>query len=292
MIGLIPAVLLALPQAGGAATDSFTVQIEVPSQGDTLRGFIRVAAGPGPHLTVVQLQGFPGSETPTLPATMQTAGYNGVGFMFRGNRRSSGFFTVEGTIDDARAMLAYLRTDSIARRFRIDPNRIVVVGASSGSLATLTTLADDQRVACAAVYVPFNWMHGTIAGRTDSVIRAGFHGIVRQMTSATPPVIKEKSPGSFVEHTVANAERYDLAPVAAQLRGRKLMLIGAAQDNVAPIPVHYRPVLDAARAAGAAVRDTIVDDSHNLPAAGTAATAAMVRWLRSECGAPRAFGGE
>lgn len=286
MMPILPAVLLlAMPQSAGEVADSFTVQIEVPSQGDTLRGFIRVAAGPGPHLTVVQLQGFPGAERPTLPATMQAEGFNGVGFMFRGNRRSSGFFTVEGTIDDARAMLAYLRTDSIARRFRIDPARLVVVGASSGSLATLTTLADDRRVACAAVFVPFNWMRGTIAARTDSVVRKGFYGVLQQMTTASPPVIRERSPGSFVDHTVASAERYDLVPVAGRLTGKKLMLIGAAQDEVAPIPTHYQPVVEAARAAGAVVRDTMVNDSHSLPAAGTAATAAMVRWLRTECGA-------
>ena len=67
---LLPAFLLALPQSV-APVDSFTVPIVVPSQGDTLRGFLRVAAGPGPHLTVVQFQGFPGAGRPTLPAKLQ-----------------------------------------------------------------------------------------------------------------------------------------------------------------------------------------------------------------------------
>ena len=62
------------------------------------------------------------------------------------------------------------------------------------------------------------------------------------------------------------------------------MLIGASQDEVAPISLHYQPVVEAAKAAGALVRDTMVSDTHNLPVAGTPATAAMVRWIRSECG--------
>jgi hypothetical protein len=272
-----------LPQSA-APVDSFTVAIEVPSRGDTLRGFLRVAAGPGPHLTVVQLQGFPGAERPTLPATLQAAGFNAVGFMFRGNRQSSGHFTVEGTIDDAKAVIAFLRSDSAGRLWKVDPERIAVVGASSGTLATLTSTADDPRIVCSAAFVPFNWFRGTIAARTDSTVRSGFHMLVRQLTRASPPIIKEPTEGSFVDHTVANAERYDLVPVGGRLRGRKLMLIGAARDQTAPLATHYTPLVEAIRGAGGVLRDTVVDDSHNLPVAGTPATAALVRWLRSDCG--------
>ena len=280
---LLAAFLLALPQSP-APPDSFTVAIEVPSRGDTLRGFLRVAAGPGPHLTVVQLQGFPGAERPTLPATLQAAGFNAVGFMFRGNRRSSGHFTVEGTVDDAKAMIAFLRSDSARRLWKIDPGRMALVGASAGTLATLTGIADDPTIICAAALVPFNWFLGAGAARTDSTLRSGFYQLLRQLTRASPPIIREPGEGSFVNHTLANAERYDLVPVGARLRGRKVMLIGAARDETASLATHYTPLADAIRKAGAALRDTVVDDTHNLPVAGTAATAALVRWLRQECG--------
>ena len=45
-----------------------------------------------------------------------------------------------------------------------------------------------------------------------------------------------------------------------------------------------RVAVEAARAAEAVERDTMVNDSHSLPVAGTAATPALLRWLRSECG--------
>jgi len=53
--------------------DSFTVMLEVPSRGDTLRGFIRVAQGVGPHLTVLCLSGFAEPAFPSFPATAQAA---------------------------------------------------------------------------------------------------------------------------------------------------------------------------------------------------------------------------
>jgi len=126
--------------AQSAPADSFTAMVAVPSRGDTLRGFIRVAQGAGPHLTVVLLQGFPGSATPTLPAVMQAAGFNGVGFTFRGVRASDGFYSVQGTIADAKAMVALLRSDSARRLWRVDPDRIVLIGASAGTLSAMRAL--------------------------------------------------------------------------------------------------------------------------------------------------------
>jgi pimeloyl-ACP methyl ester carboxylesterase len=270
-----------LAQSASAPADSFTTRIEVPSRGDTLRGFIRVAEGEGPRLTVLLLQGFPGAETPKLPATMQAAGFNGVGFNFRGNRTSGGFFTVDGTIEDAKAMVAFLRSDSARRRWHVDPDRIALVGASSGTLSTLRTAADDPRIACVAVMVPFNWSVPGLAARTDPAVRSQFDLFLRNLTGRPNPPIRERG---MVDRLIATADSLDLAPVGARLGGRKVMLVGAAEDQTAPLPQHFMPLVEAIRnAGGAGLRDTIVADSHNLPGTGDEVVAGIVRWLRSDC---------
>ena len=142
LLALGPALARAQAAPVRAPADSFTAIVAVPSQGDTLRGFIRVAQGAGPHLTVVLLQGFPGSANPPLPAVMQAAGFNGVGFNFRGVRASDGFYTVQGTIADAKAMVAFLRSDSARRLWRVDPDRIVLIGGSAGTLSALRATAE------------------------------------------------------------------------------------------------------------------------------------------------------
>ena len=268
-------------QSEGARADSFTVRLAVPSHGDTLSGFIRVAAGAGPHLTVLFLQGFPGGETPTFPATMQAAGFNGVGFSYRGNFRSSGNYTLEGTAEDAETMVGFLRSDSARRLWRVDPDRIVVVGASSGTLATLRTAAGDPRIACAAAMVPFNWAPPAMVARTDTVVRGLFVNVFREVTRGPTPAIRENG---LLERIFANAESYDLRPAGAELGKRKVMLVGALRDATAPLPVHFTPLVEVIRkAGGAGLRDTVVDDTHNLPNTGDAVAAAIVRWLRSDC---------
>ena len=271
----------AAAQSGPAPADSFTVMIEVPSRGDTLRGFIRVAQGAGPHLTVLYLSGFAEPAFPAFPLTAQKAGFNGVGFNFRGSRRSSGYYTVDGTVEDAKAMLAVLRSDSAQRLWRVDPDRIVIVAASAGTFSALRTTADDSGIACTAVMVPFNWAVGGIMARNDSMIRKRFASVMAGVTAGPDPAIRERG---FMEQVISRAESYDLQVPAASLGNRKVMLVGARRDETAPLPFHFVPLIETIRkAGGAALRDTVVDDSHNLPAAGDAVGDAIVRWLRSEC---------
>lgn len=281
---LLLAAAAPLAQAQGtparAPADSFTVMLEVPSRGDTLRGFIRVAQGAGPHLTVLYLSGFAEPAFPSFPATAQAAGFTGVGFNFRGSRRSSGFYTVDGTVEDASAILAVLRSDSAQRLWRVDPSRIVLVAASAGTLSALRTTANDKGIVCTAVMVPFNWAPAGITARTDTAVRRQFENVMRGVTAGPEPIIRERE---FLMRVLDSAESYDLVPVGAALGNRKVLLIGARQDATAPLPVHYTPLVEAIRNAGGVLRDTVVDDGHNLPNAGNAVGAAIIRWLRSDC---------
>jgi fermentation-respiration switch protein FrsA (DUF1100 family) len=281
LVAAAPPLALAQPAPVRAPADSFTVMIEVPSRGDTLRGFIRVAQGAGPHLTVLYLSGFAEPAFPAFPATAQQAGFNGVGFNFRGSRRSSGYYTVDGTVDDAKAMLAVLRSDSAQRLWRVDPRRIVLVAASAGTLSALRTTADDKDIVCTAAMVPFNWAAAGIVARTDTAVRRQFENVMRSVTAGPEPVIRERG---FLIRVLDSAESYDLVPVGAALGNRKVLLIGARQDATAPLPAHFTPLVEAIRkAGGAGLRDTVVDDTHNLTNTGDAVGAAIVRWLRSEC---------
>lgn len=265
-----------------AQTDSFSVAIGVRGDDATMRGLMRVAAGAGPHPTVVFLHGFPGSEDPAIARYLQAAGFNAMAVMLRGRAPSDGNYSVDGTAQDAAAMVAYLRSDSARRAFRADPTRIALVGGSAGSYAALQATASDPGIRCVGVIVPFNWAIAGIAGRTDTAVRRQFDGVFQVMTSGPAPRIRADR--SFVERLIANAEAYDLARAGALLRDRKVFLLGAAQDATAELPIHFHPLVAATRSApGASVRDTVVADGHNLPQTWEAAFAAIVRWLRSDC---------
>jgi pimeloyl-ACP methyl ester carboxylesterase len=278
---LVPFLLAAGWSSAAAQADSFTVRVAVPAEQATLRGLLRVAAGPGPHPTVVFLHGFPGNEDPALASYLQGQGFNAMAVMFRGARPSDGSYTVAATARDAGAMVAFLRSDSARRAYRADPSRIAVIGASAGSYAALRSAGADPALRCVGAIVPFNWAVAGMAGRSDSAVRRQFDAVARTVSSGNPPRIRLDS--TFVNQLLATAETYDLAAAASALGGRRVFLLGAERDASAEPRLHFHPAVAAARSAGAVVRDTMVTDGHTLPDTWQAAFGAIVRWLRTDC---------
>jgi acetyl esterase/lipase len=184
--------------------------------------------------------------------------------------------------DDAGAAVAFLRRDSVSRALRINPQRITLVGGSAGTLGALRATAADPTLRCVAAIVPFNWTLAGLAARRDSTMLRGYRATIANLTNRPQPPIRTDS--DFVTAIVRDAESYDLRVVAGSLRDRNVYLVGAQNDETAPLMEHFYPLVQAARAAPAAmVRDTIVSDGHSLTSTFTAVFAATSRWLREFC---------
>lgn len=265
-------------QAPAVAADSFTTTVEFPVQGVTLRARIHVAQGPGPHPTIVEFKGFQQGQGWVAPRA-QAEGYNGVSLDFRGQNGSGGRYAPDYTIADAAALLAVLRTDRARREWRVDPARLVVVGTSAGTLAALTTLADDAAVACGGAIVPFNWGAAGMMARGDSGIRRQFEAIV---AGVDPERVRPE--GGLVSRVADRAEAINVGAAAERLAGKVVFLAGARRDETAPLLLHFQPLVATARRSGAvSVRDTIVDDTHNMPDTYQSVLDALYRWIRSDC---------
>jgi alpha/beta superfamily hydrolase len=268
---VVPATLLA------QADSMFSAPIEVKSHGVTMRATLFVAAGPGPHATLVSLKGFPGGNSTTLQAFLQSKGFNAIAINFRGQQESDGTYDVTGTPADAAAFISFLRSDSAQRRFRIDPRRIGVSGTGAGSFGALTTAANDESIRCLALVVPYNFAVTLLPLRDNPVARAAMAAQLQPMIHATPPPVRLDS--GFVNRTVDAAASLDLRPVAMRLPGRSVLMIGAAQDATAPLNTHFYPVRDGLKSARATVRDTVLDDTHNLPASGATVFELVAGWF-------------
>ena len=273
------ALTLAVPVAANAQSDTaFSVPIDVKSQGATLRAILHVAAGPGPHATFVVLKGFPGSTSQAFPAFMQSKGFNAIAANFRGQWESDGTYDVPGTAADATAILAYLRSDSARRVFRIDPQRIAITGSSAGSYAAMSAAASDESVRCLALIVPFNWSIPLLDMRKNPLVRTAMAGQLLSIADRTPGAVRLDS--SFVNRTIDAAETIDLRSAATPLGGHDVLMIGAQRDQTAPLATHFNPVRDALRSAHAIVRDTIMDDTHNLPDTIQTTFELVATWMR------------
>lgn len=139
----VPRAVFTDPPADAKAPAASEV-LHIPSGGVRLNGLALLAAGPGPHPTVVIAHGLPGNEKNLdLAQAVRRAGWNAVTFNYRGSWGSPGTFSFAGNLDDARAVLAYLRDPANAARLRLDPQRIVLMGHSMGGWVTSQVAASD-----------------------------------------------------------------------------------------------------------------------------------------------------
>jgi predicted esterase len=269
--------LLALVTSPVAAQGPAGTTFEFEVEGTLLRGRIHLATTPGPRPTVIELKGFEQPEG-SVAVGAPLHGYNGVSVDFRGQNASDGRYAPGNTRADLTGLIAFLRSDRVSKDWGIDPARLIVVGTSAGSFATLSALANDAALHCGAVVVPFNWGFAGTMIRADATVRSEFD----QVIAGANPALVRPIPG-LVGLVGDSAASLDNDTLAQQLDGKIVFAVGAAQDQVAPLDYNFRPLVAAARGSGAVVRDTIVEDSHNLTRTEAAVTAAIWRWVRADC---------
>jgi uncharacterized protein len=121
--------------------------MQIPSHGALMNALVYVAAGAGPHPAVILLHGFPGYERNLdLAQDMRHAGWDVLYFNYRGSWGTPGDFSFSNGIEDTAAALAYLRKPEVAKKLRLDPARIVLIGHSMGGFMTVQGAAADPAI--------------------------------------------------------------------------------------------------------------------------------------------------
>src|SRR5436309_12723467 len=102
--------------------------LHIPSGGVAINGLAYIAAGAGPHPTLVLLHGLPGNEKNLdLAQAVRRAGWNVVTFNYRGSWGSPGTFSFRGNIADTKAVLAYVRAPANAAKLGVDTKKLVLM---------------------------------------------------------------------------------------------------------------------------------------------------------------------
>jgi pimeloyl-ACP methyl ester carboxylesterase len=131
-----------------AAHDRASMEtMQIPSHGAPMNALVYVAAGAGPHPAVILLHGFPGNERNLdLAQDIRRAGWDVLYFNYRGSWGTPGDFSFSHGIADTAAALAYLRQPAVAKRLRLDPSRIVLIGHSMGGFMAIQAAAADPAI--------------------------------------------------------------------------------------------------------------------------------------------------
>jgi pimeloyl-ACP methyl ester carboxylesterase len=142
----VPASIYTDPPLDAAHPASMAV-LHIPTHGVLINGLMYSPPGAGVHPTLVICHGLPGNEKNLdLAQAVRRAGWNAVTFNYRGSWGSPGTFRFAQNLEDADAVLAYLRDPANAAKFAIDTKHIAIAGHSMGGWVTALTAAHDHQL--------------------------------------------------------------------------------------------------------------------------------------------------
>jgi len=242
-----PAAIFTDPPADAANPASSQV-LHIPSGGVQINGLAYLAAGAGPHPTAVILHGLPGNEKNLdLAQAVRRAGWNAVTFNYRGSWGSPGTFSFAGNLDDAKAVLAYLRDPANAAKLRIDPKRMVIMGHSMGGWVTSQVAAADDGLLGAALISAADMGATAAAPKAQRVAIAADNmealagvtadSMADQMGTLAPYSFAAAAPGLAKKRLLVLTSDDGLAPVAEKLfmdvkaRGGRAAIVHAKTDH-------------------------------------------------------------
>ncbi len=143
----VPSAIYTDPPADAAHPAAMEV-LHIPSHGAVINGIVYTPGGTGLHPTIVICHGLPGNEKNLdLAQALRRSGWNAVTFNYRGSWGSPGSYKFSQNLEDADAVLAYLRVPANAAKLQIDTRRIVLAGHSMGGWVTVMTASHDHGLA-------------------------------------------------------------------------------------------------------------------------------------------------
>lgn len=245
LIGLIGTSSRASPVPAAIATDpprdaahpATMVVLHIPSVDQIINGVAYVPSGAGPHPVLLLCHGLPGNEKNLdLAQAARRAGWVAVTFNYRGSWGSPGQFSFLGSIDDARAVLAYLRQPAQAAALRLDARRIVMAGHSMGGDITVQVAATDPALLGAILISAADMSRTVFMPRRDLV------GLMADNMETLAGVTAD----SMADELIAHAGELSFNGRATALMGRPLLVLTSDDGLARP----SEELVDAIRAQG------------------------------------------
>lgn len=243
--------------------------VHIPSGGVEINGLVYVAAGAGPHPTLVLCHGLPGNEKNLdLAQAIRRAGWNVVTFNYRGSWGSPGDYSFTHDLEDVKAVLAFVRTPGQAAALGIDPTRIALAGHSLGGWVTALTAAEDHGLIGAATISAGAISERGKASRDVAVKRFADNGV---------EALAGTSAEKMADEAIANRDRFGFERAAPGLSNVPLLVL-TSDDGGAPMS---QVLVDGARAAGnRQVQAVHIATDHSWSDARVKLADTLIGWLR------------
>ncbi|MGA9672455.1 MAG: alpha/beta hydrolase [Terracidiphilus sp.] len=219
----VPAAIYTDPPVDSAHPAAMKV-LHIPSHGVVINGLVYLPSGAGTHPTLVICHGLPGNEKNLdLAQAVRRAGWNAVTFNYRGSWGSPGVFRFAQNLEDADAVLAYLRDPANSARLGIDTKRIAIAGHSMGGWVTVHTAAHDHAL-IGAILIS--------AADMGNLGQAPREKVVAEMADDMESLSGVTS-ASMADEAIVNAKAFGFAKAVPGL-SRTPLLVLSADDGLAP----------------------------------------------------------
>lgn len=231
-------------------------QLVLPSHGANLNGLIYLAEGVGPHPVVILLHGFPGYEQNLdLAQAIRRAGWDVLFFHYRGSWGSQGKFSFANSIEDTQSAIDWVRNPDNAKKHRMDPARIVLIGHSMGGFMAAAGGANDAKVMAVGMLAAWNiGADAKYSAKNPDARKKRLGDEIQPLTGCTADSL-------FAEMT-AHADDYDYNHFVPKLKDRPVLVI-STNDALRPLNELFVDTMKKAGAQRASYEHVSTDHGFN-----------------------------
>jgi pimeloyl-ACP methyl ester carboxylesterase len=267
-----PSAIFTDPPADAAHPASLQV-VHIPTHGVAINGVLYVAAGAGPHPTVVLLHGFPGNEQNLdLAQAIRRAGWNVLTLHYRGSWGSPGNFSFTHVYEDAQAAVDFVRAPAVAAKYAIDTHRLVVVGHSMGGMAAAIVGRDNPGLIGVGMISAADF--GAIGG---GALPGGRNGLAVFM-SDNMESLAGVTPAMLADEAIAHAKTWEFVAYAPELAKHPLLLVTSDDGLAKPSDALAAAVR---KQGGKPVTEVHLATDHSYSGRRIALESAVLRWLET-----------
>ena len=194
------------------------------------------------HPLAITLHGFPGyTNNQDLDHALRRTGFVTVHPFAPGAWGSEGYYTFDGLVECAMALLDYCKSDEFAEKYHICRDNIFFVGHSMGGMTSINVLRRRDDVKAGVFLAPFDVAQFYYEGHTPDELRPLFEeGVIL------------RTPGNYMDFLLQNgadtAKDLLFIDAAEGIKEKNFLFVGGELDPLAPPAAMCAPLYEKAKA--------------------------------------------
>ncbi len=247
------------------------------SSNEQLLGTFFLTSGIGPHPTVLLLHGFPGNEVNyDIAHAVKRLGFNVMVFHYRGSWGSGGNFSFANGLEDVSSAIQFLGSDIALKDYRVDKEKIILVGHSFGGFAALLNAVNYKKIKNIASLAGFNFGYFSQFAQQDNNIK----DVTMEGLSLGSQLLNNADPQLLYNEMIANQNDWNLLNLNNKLEGKNILLVGAKFDTVSPLAIHHTPLVETLQATENNITDIMIKSGHSFSCCRIKLTETIIDWIK------------